>query len=291
MHYGFSEKQWKLFSSLLDSQFIDERRKAKTALSYVTHSYIEEMLDYAFDGCWSYEIVDHWSESAVVINKYSKTDENGYPIPQQDKTIMHVICKLIVPMYPQPDYDGEIIPDDIKNKPVWITKMGAGSAVGDGSADVQKDKYKSASMDALKKAATLLGAARELYTDNEDEEQGDLAKFAQWVATVIRPENWSPHDNFIYAKELEQINTIYSYYSVNEDDQQQLMQMFFEETNDMYGMITPKNIKKYITWLHKQIEFMLQSDTENTENTGGNNNESGIYNEGHDVPMPRMRAR
>lgn len=114
MHYGFNERQMKILSSSIAKQFIDKRRKGGKELSYVTHSYIAEMLDAVFDGCWSFEITDRWEESAIVFpsdrdNKNVARDEHGNILPVQGKTVMHVICKLTVPLYPQPDVEGEFI--------------------------------------------------------------------------------------------------------------------------------------------------------------------------------------
>ena len=68
---------------------------------------------------------------------------------------------------------------------IKISKSGTGSKSIIGGSSEQESIFKSASTDALKKAASLLGVAAQLYRDNREQEY-----FEQTLAEM----SWTPED-------------------------------------------------------------------------------------------------
>ena len=77
MHYGLNEWQKRILSSVIDESFQSTRKKGGKTLTYVSAPYVIEVLDYLFDGCWSYEITDKWVEHT---NKFDKNIKDEYRI-------------------------------------------------------------------------------------------------------------------------------------------------------------------------------------------------------------------
>lgn len=124
-------------------------------LSYISANTCIDLLNDAFGHNWSMRIVDRWMEPGVP-SPFIEKDEKK-PIPQPPTA--WCIVELTVPLK---DENGDVY---------YITKSAFGSQAITGNQSVQSQNgYKGAQSDALKKAATLLGIALELYRDENEGE-------------------------------------------------------------------------------------------------------------------------
>lgn len=235
MFYGLTERQKRILSTPIDKTFIQTRHELNQTLSYISTPYVITYLDVLFDGCWSYKIVRAWSET-------SRIDLNNEI--KDGKSIIHVLCELTYPLYPQKSYPDEVITD---TSPIWVTKSGTGSHVGIGREKVQSQAYKAAMSDALKKAATLIGIGRELYIKPGAPTNYD---FESWLRRVTDPEQWTPYDNMMNEKAFNYLDQYYQDKKWTPEQIEQKMNDFCVERNIM--TLSPAYVDDYILWLDKQ---------------------------------------
>lgn len=123
-------------------------------LDYVSGSTVIDILNNAFGHNWSWAVKEFWREDSIPF--YSKNDnsrENGIP----QGPIIHCLGTLTAQFY---DDNGDV---------ATISKDGFGAKAIVGGQSDQKDNYKSAATDALKKAASLFGIAAQLYRDENEQ--------------------------------------------------------------------------------------------------------------------------
>lgn len=154
-------------------------------LSYISANTCIDILNKIFGHNWSMKIIDHWMEPGykqiVKQKKDFKTNELVWPkgtnpplnsiktdaagnkfIELEQGPSAWCIVELTVKLK---DENGEVYE---------ITKSAFGSqSITGGQSTQSQNGYKGAQSDALKKAATLLGIALELYRDENEEEVFD----------------------------------------------------------------------------------------------------------------------
>lgn len=155
----------------IPKQLIQTRRVANTDLSYVSGNFVIDILNRAFGYAWSWSIDHYWVQQSE--DKKYKDRNTGQETVTPQPPVAHVIGTLTVFMK---DDNGDI---------VQISKSGAGSKSIIGGSSEQESVFKSASTDALKKAASLLGVAAQLYRDNREQEY-----FEQTIAEMP----WEPEE-------------------------------------------------------------------------------------------------
>ena len=164
-------------------------------LTYISGCVVIDILNAIFGINWDWIIKDHWvQKSEPKFNpKYDKE-------PKPQGPVAHVIGELVIRLQ---DEDG---------KEVTIRKTAAGAKPIIGGQNEQKDIYKSASTDALKKAASLIGIGAQLYRDEDEQEYfAELNYEDPWTDEVLA----AHQAEFDFLKELmagdysrEEINSV-----------------------------------------------------------------------------------
>ena len=155
-------------SEKLNPSWIKQRTVGKTTLSYIGGQTVIRLLNKAFNYQWSFEIVsEEIVPSVPKLNKYAKAGQD--PLEPQPP-VVKVLGRLTIPGIG--------------------VKEQYGSKVLIGGASEQESAFKSASTDALKKCASLLGIGLELY--GEDEGMDDVVEVASTPSTVVPPQQQAP---------------------------------------------------------------------------------------------------
>lgn len=202
-------------------------------LRYVGGSYVISMLNYIFDYNWD------WTESVEWIaqsqDKVYKDKNKGTETVTPQPPVCHVKGILVVHYL------------DEKGIERTIKKTGYGSKVITGGASEQESCYKSASTDAIKKAASMLGLGLELYMSSEEYDYfNELTYINPWTDEIVEK----------FRAELEYIESI----KEMEDGESILAECIYnysEEISAEEDFITPDNIADFVNYLKK-----LQEDEE-----------------------------
>lgn len=163
----------------IPKQLIQTRRVANTDLSYVSGNFVIDILNRAFGYAWSWSIDHYWVQPSEA-KKY-KDRNTGQETVTPQPPVAHVIGTLTVFMK---DSNGDIMK---------ISKSGTGSKSIIGGSSEQESIFKSASTDALKKAASLLGVAAQLYRDNREQEYFD---------NTISEIPWEPEETELLKEQI-----------------------------------------------------------------------------------------
>lgn len=212
--------------------------------SYVGHQVITELLNKTFDYAWSWKIIDKGIEEA---REYAKKNKNNYnnndnnSETSKPKTYYAwVLGELTYPVY-----------DDKADRYVWISKQSFGGKQIVGNAKVQSQNFKSASSDALKKAASLIGFAKNVYMSPE--------MYKAILDEEIGKDSWNNENVNYYKDEIVFMNTIKSKFG--EDKFNSIIKQYCDETDyyTVYGSITPSNITEFIEW-YKTTDYSKTED-------------------------------
>lgn len=160
-------------------QLIQTRKVAGTDLQYVSGNFVIDCLNRAFGYLWSWSIDKAWVQQSEP--KKFKDRATGKEIVTPQVPVAHVIGTLTVFVK---DTNGELI---------RISKTGAGSKSVIGGSSEQESIFKSASTDALKKAASLFGIGAQLYRDTKEQE------FFERSLSVY---NWDDQTREYYASDI-----------------------------------------------------------------------------------------
>lgn len=167
-------------SQKIDKKLLKERKSAGQKLTYISANTCIDILNSIFGHNWSMRIVDHWMEPGYdqVIKEQLdfKTKAKKWPNginPPEDKIQVDGAGNryVTVPQLPTAWCIVEIEVNlvDEQGNMHKIVKQGFGSqAIIGGQSTQAQNGYKGAQSDAIKKAATLLGVALELYRDESE---------------------------------------------------------------------------------------------------------------------------
>lgn len=219
----------------IPESIIQERDAGRgSTLSYISGATVTDMLNDIFNYNWDWEAEKEWIEkSTPFFNTYSKLDNSKKVMNSAGKTgtwdeqapVAHVKGKLTVHFLqklPLPDGTFQYIERS-------IVKTGYGSKPIIGKQNEQKDIFKSAGTDALKKAASLLGIGLELYRNEEQMEYfNDLNYEDPWTDEAKE-------------QKAEQLAYIKNYMQECEVSQEQLLDYLYQIT-DGDTNLTPDNI-------------------------------------------------
>lgn len=201
------------------------------SLSYYDAYTIIDVLNSTFNYLWSFEIEKAWVEPSV---NWEKTGYKGEPpqsIPQGP--VAHVIGKLIIPMETD---KGEII---------YITKASNGSKEIVGNQASQADAFKVAQTDAIKKAASLLGIAGELYRKD---------KGIYYFEQIFYEGLWTEEAREMHKDDLNFINQYVASSGLTES---QLNDIMINATNGRYSgyiQLCPDNIKIVASYIREKTK-------------------------------------
>ena len=151
--YTLDKSITEVFKEHIPNKIIKERQQGKEKLSYVSGSVILDMINKATNYNWDFIVEERWiQESRDKFNpKYDKE-----PVPQGP--VAHVYGYL------------ELNFIDENNTPVTIRKHAFGSKPIIGGQNEQKDIFKSAMTDAIKKAASMIGIGLQLWRDDSEQD-------------------------------------------------------------------------------------------------------------------------
>ena len=159
-----------------------KKKPGQGDLKYISGCVVIDILNSVFGMNWDWVIKDHWiQKSEPKFNpKYDKE-------PKPQGPVAHVIGELVIRL------------QDENGKEVVIRKNAAGAKPIIGGQNEQKDVFKSASTDALKKAASLLGVGAQLYRDQDEQEYFEELNYEDpWTEEVLA----AHQEEFDFLKEL-----------------------------------------------------------------------------------------
>lgn len=139
----------------IPGQLIQTRKVAGIDLSYVSGNFVIDALNRAFGYAWSWKIDSYWIQPSEP--KKNRDRNSGTETLVAQPPVAHVVGTLTVYLK---DEHGDVI---------QISKSGAGSKSVLGGSSEQESIFKSASTDALKKAASLFGIGGQLYRDKNEQ--------------------------------------------------------------------------------------------------------------------------
>lgn len=214
---------------------IRERQIGKTTLSYVSGAYIIDQLNKAFDYAWDWTINEHWIQDSIP--KSVKDYNTGKTTVQDQPPVCHVIGTLTV--YFQTE-EGKIIS---------ISKMAAGSKTVIGGASEQESSLKSASTDALKKAASLFGIAAQLYRSSEEQKHflKDQQQQPQEEETL-----WTEEVKQQLQSDFEYLEYCKNAYAMSDKELDDTVNDWSQGKLSGLGVMTPDEFKQFITFLRQQ---------------------------------------
>lgn len=190
---------------------------------YVSSPIIIAILNKAFDYVWNWEILDQKIEPCVPYPKH----------PQIEGSYAWVKGRLHYPFKNGDKYD-------------WAFKDAIGGKVIVGQAKVQSQVFKSASTDALKKAASLLGIAPNVYMSDE------LYTLLQEEA--LSEDTWNTMELNRHANAIKRINQykdIIGEIALNDKKIE-----FCDEVGayTVRGEITPSNVEEFAEYLDYTVK-------------------------------------
>lgn len=223
MFLMFPEKAKNIITQPIPSALIKKRQGGgKMMLSYISGSTVIDYLNRAFDYLWSSEIVKSWKEESS--DKFNpKYDDK--PLPQAP--VIHVQVRLTVYIPSESGY-------------LQLHKDGFGSKEIIGSQSEQADSFKSASTDALKKAASLFGIGLELYRSEEEQEFFDSFDYE---------DPWTDEKKKEFAQETAFLRDIFTEYKLEDDGLDEYVVEFSEGTLTTIADIVPENIKAFVEFI------------------------------------------
>ena len=221
MFNGYNKEQMAIIADGVPDKLIKYREKGGRQYSYVELPTVTEILNQLFGNLWHWNILENNIHDTGIADVKNGTT----------KRYVQVRGRLTVPMKD---------PNDEK-KFIWIEREANGvHALLGTDMEIRASAFKSASSDALKKAASSLGVARNVYMSDEllmhldslrAEEEMDI--WTEATVAALQPE----YDAMIaFAKEHPDLD----YYK----------KTFCDETNNYteYMQITPSNIKAFLAW-------------------------------------------
>lgn len=219
----FTEEQIKLIQAPIPEENI---LRLEDGTKYVNTNYVGYILDKVFDHAWNWVVIDKGIEEARVVGKAlregKKSGECGYyawVLGELSYPAIHPITKEIV----------------------FFKKQAFGTKDIVGTSKVQNQDFKAAGSDALKKAASMIGIARNVYM--KDEYYENLLKEQQKDIT------WNETTKQKFAKQLGIFKQVKD--QIGQEKLKEIVVNFCDETEDYstYGAILPDNINHFIKYL------------------------------------------
>ena len=213
-------------------QHLIKRQPYDKNISYVTGNYIINYLNYVFDYDWDILECEQWLQQGEdFIVKDKKTKEIKERIPQP--AIAHVKLKV---RFNYTDDEGVY-------RSIYKTTYGAKTV--EGVASKQEDIYKSACTDAIKKAASMIGIANDLYLDDKELAYlEDLAYENPWTDALYKE----------HQAAWDYINQLTNEIENGKEFLNQYIYYFSNELANDIRFITPDNIEDFVSYIVKYNE-------------------------------------
>lgn len=180
--YELDKNITNIFKEHIPNKIIKERQQGKETLSYVSGSVVMDMLNKATNYNWDFIVEERWiQESRDKFNpKYDKE-------PVKQGPVAHVYGYL------------ELTFLDEKNELVVIRKHAFGSKPIIGGQNEQKDIFKSAMTDAIKKAASMVGIGLQLWRDDSEQD---------FFEDINYEDPWTDEEKAKHEKDFEYIESL-----------------------------------------------------------------------------------
>lgn len=198
-------------------------------LSYISGSFVTDMLNHAFGYMWDWEVQSQWIEQSQ--DRINKSGGKGVA----QAPVAHV--RGILTVYFEDENGAERA----------IRKSGLGSKVVIGGATEQESVFKAADTDALKKAASRLGIGAQLYRN--DDEHSYFVELSK---------SWTAEDKQLYTKEREFINTYITENELTLDTVNELVER--AGIGECLADIQPYNIKAFAAFLEERQEAAKKTE-------------------------------
>jgi recombination DNA repair RAD52 pathway protein len=212
-------------------ELIKERNGGRQTLSYISGSTAIDMLNDIFGYAWDWKVEKYWV--APCEPKYNKNDQmHEHPIAQGP--VCHVLGTLTIHL------------QDNKGNDVVISKSGFGSKMVVGGQSDQKDNFKAAGTDALKKAASLVGIAAQLYRDEDEQNYFDALN-----EEVDDP--WA--DDAVYeahADERAYLKNLMENQDITTDDLNQAVATWSKDSFDDIQDLAPEEFTAFVNYLKEE---------------------------------------
>lgn len=202
-----------------------KKKPGQGDLHYISGSTVIDMLNKLTNYMWDWKIEEHWVQNSI--DKFNpKYDKE----PKPQNPVAHVIGTLTIYLH---DENGNIFK---------ISKSAAGAKPIIGGQNEQKDIFKSAGTDALKKAASLVGIGAQLYRDEDEQEYFDMLCYEDpWT-----DEELDAHKaDFDYLKEL--MGQGYAREELNE-----VLVSWSNKTFSDMGDLPPAELTEFVKYLKEQ---------------------------------------
>lgn len=211
----------------IDPSLIRYKEVQKKSYAYVSGATVCDILNRAFGYDWNWITEKEWvQESVPYYNKYAK-DEEGKIVGalEEQGPVAHVRGVLTV-----------YFEDEAGNRRS-ISKTGYGAQPIVGKQSEQESAFKGADTDALKKAASRIGVAAELYRSEEEQNFFD---------NNFNPSVWTESAQAYYA---DQINYLYGIIESKSEDEFNKQIHDFNPALHTIDDITPINIEEVVDGL------------------------------------------
>ena len=212
----------------IPSQLI-KQKPGKGDLTYISGCVVIDMLNKLTNYAWDWKIDEHWVEqSEPKFNpKYDKE-----PVPQGP--VAHVVGTLTLHLR------------DDEGKEFTIKKSAAGAKAVIGGQNEQKDIFKAASTDALKKAASLVGIGAQLYRDEDEQEYFEQLNYEDpWTDEELA----AHEEEFAYIKQLMAGDNAYTRDELNEVLAAWSKNVYFDMDD-----LAPSELTAFVDYLKEQAE-------------------------------------
>ena len=221
MYNGYNKEQLEIIAQGVPQELIKYREKGGRRYSYVELPVVTDILNRLFGNLWSWHILEN------------KVLDSGIADPKNGITKRYVQVKglLRVPMQ-DPNH---------KDQFIWVEREANGThALLGADMEIRASAFKSASSDALKKAASSLGIARNVYMSDE------LLMTLDNLNADDERDEWTPEAQAEFQNEIQQMVA----FKQNRPDHEYFIKTFCDETNNytVYMQITPSNIKAFLSW-------------------------------------------
>lgn len=226
-----TKQQINMINEPIPDDFIDKI----DGFDYVGHPVLADKLNKIFNFGWSWKIISHGIEEVKSYKKAAKNNDYPEQVDNNSNGNKSYYAWVL----------GEIeIPIISNGHVIYIRKQCFGGKQVLGNAKVQSQVLKSAASDAFKKAASMLGIARNVYMNSdmykkilEEESLADA-----WTKDML--ESYSSQINII--KDIKE--------KMGEDPFNRIVNEFCTETEEYstFGKITPSNICQFIDWVQKE---------------------------------------
>jgi len=221
MYNGYNKEQLDIISQGVPDPLIKWRQKGGRNYSYVELPVVTDILNRLFGNLWNWNILEN------------NIHDTGIPDQKNGGTKRYVQIRgrLTVPMQDPKDPD----------KFIWVEREANGvHALNGADTEIRASAFKSASSDGLKKAASTLGVARNIYMSEE------LQQYLDDLEAADEQDIWTENNIRAHQAEFDEMKA----FSASHSDRVWYYKTFCDETQNYteYMKITPSNISAFLEW-------------------------------------------